>query len=384
MTAAAVWQWRQVRRHPGDNALKALAVGVSTIAFVLLMSVTDVPATAALHHVLDAVSFSNIAWTLLFYIYSIFFLLATADDDRVDPVQVHRRVILEFGVYLLFIVPGLFALLSADPGFFGKNRDPATHPTLRNIVYYVGVSGYPILAWTVGTLRAVRYLRLLSHRGARVATIGVVAALGLMMLGVNGVSLIRQGLYIVYPGSRWPPLRVLYNAGRLSGQVLLVLSIVSVPLTAAFSWLIAQRRSWGERRLARELAPLWATLVEEFPHVRLPVGALESPDHLARRPPLDRMMIEISDGLAYLAEWSTAPQAGGEVADQVGSALEAKRWFEQAPWTGSSASVGAVAELPSWEPDFAGDRWRARATWMVGLAKELRDGGLLHERMVTR
>lgn len=369
MIALTVWQWRQVRRHPGDIALKALAVGTTTIAFVLTMSVADVPQTAAIHAVLDAISFSNIAWTLLFYIYSIFFLLATMQDRERDAGRIRRRAAVEFGVYLLFLVPGLLALLTAEPGFFGRDRDPESHLTLRNAVYYVGVSLYPLLAWVVGTVRAVAYLRLLDHRGARTAVLGVVTALGLMTLGVNGVSLVRQGLYIAFPGSTWPLMRDLYNLGRISGQILLVLSLASVPLTTALAGLRERRERRRRQRYAGSLEPLWRRIVDEFPHVALPASASST---RAETPDLDRMMIEVSDGLAYLAEWSTARlPTDATVADRVADALAAKRRADDASWAGAGPTPDE-GDLPQWEPDFARHDWEARARWMVDLSQRLR------------
>lgn len=379
LIALTIWQWCQVRHHPEDAALKVLAVGVTTLAFVLTMSVADGPLTAPIHAVLHAISFTNIAWTLLFFCYSTFFLLAQIGNEARDPGRIRRRAAAEFVLYLAFLVPGLIALYTADPGFFGRDRDPDSYLTARNIIYYVGTAFYPILAWLIGTARAVGYLRLLAHRWARVAVAGVVLAMGVMAIGVNGVSLVRQGLYVAYPGSKWPIMSDLYNTGRIAGQILLAASLASVPLLTLAVRFRERREQLRKQRYAHELRPLWRTMIREFPDVELPTRGSAA----SASPGLDRLMMEVSDGLAYLAEWHSAAEPDSTTSAQIAAALDAKRQADRAPWSGQDPIAPAGEELPRWEPDFPPQDWEARAKWMLQLQSELSRMGVLAEQQLV-
>lgn len=376
MTALAVWQWLQLRRHPGDVALRVLAVGVTTIAFVLTMSI-DLPPFEYVDDLLSTISFSNIAWLFLFYCYSVFFLLAKMSDEEKERRRITRQALVEFGVYLLFLSAALLALLTGDPEFWGKYRDPEEYRSVRNLIYYTGAAVYPIALWVLGTVRAIGYLRLLRHRWARLAAIGVLVGMGMMALGVSGISVIRQILYVVYPGSRWPELRGVYNVFRLGGQMVLALALASVPLLALVVRVLERRARERKRRYARALDPLWRTLTAEFPQVCLPAVAASS----ERAPNLDRMMIEVSDGLAYLAPWADEPEGPGEagatpwsVPEQIGTALAAKRLAGGARWAESTPPPGD-RELPQWEPDFDQQDWDGRARWMTELSRRLERRG---------
>ncbi|MBP2371335.1 DUF6545 domain-containing protein [Pseudonocardia parietis] len=379
LVALTAWQWHQVRRHRHDSALKALAVGVTTLAFIMTMSVADFPLTAPIHDVLRAISFTNIAWTLLFYCFSIFFLLAQVENERHEPRRIRRQAAAEFVLYMGFLIPGLLALYTADPDFFGRDRDPDSYLTARNIIYYIGTAFYPILAWSIGATRAIGYLRMLAHTWARFAAIGVIIAMGIMAFGVNGVSLVRQGLYIAYPGSKWPVMSDLYNTGRIGGQILLVLALVSIPLVSLTARFRERRELDHKNRYAQKLQPLWKTLVAEFPDVALPSRrSAESLD-----PELGRVMIEVSDGLAYLAEWAL-PAEDESTASHVATALGAKREAAATPWAASiEPSMADEPELPQWEPDFPASEWKLRAQWMLQLQDELLHRDLLAEQPVS-
>lgn len=378
LIALTMWQWHQVRHNSGDAALKILAIGVTTLAFIMTMSVADFPLTAPIHDALRAVSFTNIAWTLLFYCFSVFFLLAQVGNERRNPKRIRRQAVAEFALYMAFLVPGLLALYTAAPDFFGRDRDPGSYLTARNIIYYIGTAFYPILAWSIGAARAVSYLRLLAHKWARTAAIGIIVAMGVMAIGVNGVSLVRQGLYIAYPGSKWPVMSVLYNTGRIGGQILLVLALVSIPL-ASLTARVRERRELDRKNwYADALQPLRRTLIGEFPDVALPSRrSTEAPN-----PEIGRTMIEVSDGLAYLAEWAL-PAEDGSVADHVASALRAKRAAADSPWARPAPpTTFDEHELPQWEPDFPASEWEARAQWMLELQNDLLHRGALTEQPV--
>ena len=377
--AFTIWQWRQVRHHRDDTALKVLAIGVTTLAFIMTMSVADIPLTSPIHAVLRAVSFTNIAWTLLFYCFSIFFLLAQVENERRDPKRIRWQVVAEFALYMCFLIPGLLAVYTAAPDFFGRDRDPDSYLTARNIIYYVGTALYPLVAWTIGTVRAVSYVRLLGHKWARMAAIGIIVAMGVMAFGVNGVSLVRQGLYIAFPGSKWPIMSVLYNTGRIGGQILLVLALASIPLASSVARIRERRERDRKNSFAEALQPLRKTLIGEFPDVALPSRRSAE----SASPELGRTMIEVSDGLAYLAEWAP-PAEDGSVATHVAAALRAKQSATgDSPWAASAApDTLDEQELPQWEPDFPAPEWEARAQWMLELQRDLLNRGVLTEQPV--
>lgn len=375
MMALATWQWRQVRRHPKDIALRILAIAVSTLAFVLTMGIDLFPFTAV-SDALSVISFSNIAWLFMFYCYAAIFLLAGAHAPGESLDERKRQALIEFGIYAVCLGAALFALLTGPPGFWGKVRDPESYRTLRNAVYFGGACGYPLIIWAVGTARAVRYFRILNHFWARVAVLGVIIGTGLMVLGVNGVSLIRQTLYAVYPGSQWPALRNWYNAGRISGQIVLALALGIAPLASygrrLQDWADNRRRA----RYRRQLEPLWRRLMTEFPQLALPragrPGAGGGPMDV---PDFERMMIEISDGLSHLAQYQQRPVPLEQLEDTrrtataVAAALELRSRQQSVRWAEEPDPL-LEPPYPLLEPDF-GARWRDRASWMVRLQQDL-------------
>lgn len=361
MVAVAVWQWAQIRRHPSDAALRIMAAGVTTIAVVLISSI-ELPPIEYVHDLLHEITFTTIAWVFLFYCYSVFFLLAKASSGDLERRSVTRRALLEFGVYVVLIACLMVVSFTVDRSFW-RNQTPEEVRSFRNVAYYLLVDGYPIILWTLGTVRAVGYLCLLGHRWARLATLGVVIGMGMMAAGVDAVTLVGVGARIVdSPEAQIPWLRALYNPLRLGGQVLLALALASAPL-ATLVIRLRERRALG-RGQARDLELLWRMLVDEFPQLRLPTS---DPDD--RPPPVDRMMIEISDGLAYLAPWATDDRTSA-VHVQISDALAAKRTATTRSWSEVPPFVSS-GDLPQWEPDF--DRQdRRRARWMAELARELR------------
>lgn len=375
MVALATWQWRQVRRHPHDIALRILAIAVSTLAFVLTMGIDLFPFTVV-HDALSVISFSNIAWLFMFYCYAAFFLLAGARAPGESVDERKRQALIEFGIYAACLGATLFALLTGPPGFWGKVRDPESYCTLRNAVYFAGACGYPLIIWAVGTSRAIRYFRILNHFWARMAVLGVIIGTGLMVLGVNGVSLIRQTLYVVYPGSQWPVLRDWYNAGRISGQIILALALGIAPLASygrrLQDWVDDRRRA----RYRRQLEPLWRRLMTEFPQLALPTaGRSGASDDSAAAPDFERMMIEISDGLAHLAQYQRQPVPVEQLHDTrrtaaaIAAALERRARQRSVRW---AEDPDPLLEPPYslLEPDF-GANWRERASWMARLQQDL-------------
>jgi hypothetical protein len=375
MVALATWQWRQVARHRNDIALRILAVAVTTLAFVLTMGIDLFPFTVV-SDALSVISFSNIAWLFMFYCYAVFFLLAGAGAPGRTLAQRKRQALIEFGVYCLCLVAALIALKTGDPGFWGKYRDPESYRTIRNWVYVGGASVYPLVIWSIGTVRALRYLRMLNHYWARVAIIGVILGTGGMVMGVNGVSLIRQTLYVVYPGSRWPELQTWYNAGRMGGQILLAFALGAAPIAAFVARLRDLADSRRRARYRKQLEPLWRTLMVEFPHLTLPTsGFTATSGHPDSTPAFERMTIEISDGLSHLAQYQQRPYPVNQLrdvetaADAVLAALEMRERQRGVRWAEEPESL-VDPPYSQLEPDF-GSRWRERVQWMIELQREL-------------
>jgi hypothetical protein len=201
LVAVAAWEWRQLLRHPQDIALRVLTAGLTVIALVVTLS-TPIAIFEPLHAALEVISFSNIAWSAIIYCYSVFFLLARLGGSSLGAGR--RKVRVEF-LWLLSSIAVMFLVTkTAPPGTWHNPRIPEDYRTWRNIVFYLSVDGYCMVIWALGTWRASAYLRQLRHRGVRIAVTAVIAGATGMVLAVNGISLLRQGLYIAFPGSTWP------------------------------------------------------------------------------------------------------------------------------------------------------------------------------------
>lgn len=375
MGLLAIWQWRQLYRHPDDRVLRPLTFGVTVVAIVLVGGI-DAPPFTWVHPYTNRIS--NFALMFLFFCYSVFFLLARMSDPDRNSARAVKRVRIEFVIGVAFVSVQYIARdLGVDDEWW-TSRSIERYASVRNWTYYLAGSGYMLTIWAVGTIRAVRYLRTVNHRWARVAIIGVIVSTGLITFGVDLIPLVRQVWYLFNAGDRWPFFTHLYNFGRLTGQCLLAVSLCAAPLAALVSTIKRRQERRLEVVLAERLSPLWRLLSAEFPHIALPTGTSE----MVGQPRLDRMVIEVSDGLAYLAPWafprSEAPPA---VADDVAAALRNKQVFDEARWAGQDPPV-ADGDLPQWEPDLSS--WRERAQWMVELSDDLRQRDALPTNLVER
>ncbi|MBP2371963.1 DUF6545 domain-containing protein [Pseudonocardia parietis] len=369
MVALAIWQWCQLYRHPKDLALRPLALGVTAIALLLTLGI-DAPPFTYIHTFSNEIT--NGTWAFLFFCYSVFFLLARLSDTSLDPAPVWRRIRIEFAIYLFFVAVSYIALRGGVDSSWWASRSIERYASFRNWAYYLTNAGFVLILWGVGTVRAIRYLKLLTHRWARVTVVGVVIATGLMAWGVDGISLARQAWYLFNAGERWSGFTTLYNIGRLGGQALLAIALSVAPLLALATTIRERAQGRQKRDLARKIRPLWRTLSAEFPHVALPAASTIS----APGPQLDRMMIEVSDGLAYLAPWATSSSTEDDtsVPDEVAAALTNKHSSGQARQA-AAHSDHAIEVLPQWEPEFR--NWRERADWMAALTRELDKRGSL-------
>ncbi|MGM0724579.1 MAG: DUF6545 domain-containing protein [Actinomycetota bacterium] len=116
----------------------------------------------------------------------------------------------------------------------------------------------------------------------------------------------------------------------------------------------------------------------EFPHIALPTSTPQT----VRPPRLDRMVIEVSDGLAYLAPWAPPrAEAPSTVVADIAMALSNKHAFGVARWTGQHRHV-TDDELPQWEPEVSS--WRERALWMAKLSDALQQRDVLPMDLAER
>ena len=372
MVALAIWQWCQLYRHPKDLALRPLTLGVTAIALLLVLGI-DAPPFTYIHTFSNEIV--NGTWAFLFFCYSVFFLLARLSDTSLDPARVWRRISIEFAICAFFVAASYVALRGWVDSSWWQSRSIERYSSFRNWAYYLTNAGFVLVLWVVGTVRAIGYLKLLAHRWARVAVIGVIIATGLMTWGVDGISLARQAWYLFNAGDRWSGFTTLYNIGRLSGQALLAIALSVAPLLALTATIRETAQDRQKRDLARKIRPLWRTLSAEFPHVALPAASTAA----APGPQFDRMMIEVSDGLAYLAPWTSSSSAEGapSIPDAVAAALTNKHSSGQARQA-TAHSDHAIDVLPQWEPEFR--NWRERADWMADLTWELEKRSALPQR----
>ncbi|WP_098960967.1 MAB_1171c family putative transporter [Pseudonocardia sp. N23] len=370
LLAIAAWEWRQLLRHPQDIALRVLTAGLTVIALVVTLS-TPIAVFEPLHAALDVIFFSNIAWSAIIYCYSVFFLLARLGGAALGAGR--RKVEVEF-LWLLCSIAVMFLVTkTAPPGTWHTPRIPEDYRTWRNIVFYLSVDGYCMVIWVLGTWRALAYLRQLKHRWARIAVAAVIAGATGMVLAVNGISLLRQGLYIAFPGSTWPALRTYYNIGRLGGQVLLAAGLAAVPLAALLPRLWDRIDEMAKRRYVRQMTPLWERLTSDFSYVVLPEFAGETASRRATVR-FERMTAEITDALAELAPYCSHESPSGladpqEAAAAIDAALTRVAEDRAARWAGAGYEP-RMPPYPMLEPDF-GSRWRAQAQWMIRVGQSL-------------
>jgi hypothetical protein len=359
LVAITAFELVQLTRRRDDLPLRFMVMGVGCLAFVVTTGLPVAP-FEPLHDFLGTFAFSNIAWMFMAYCFSAFFLLA----DHTRPLAVRRRrAALGFAVLVLAVTGMILVQKTAPPGTWHSPRIPADYRTWRNIAYYLLVDGYALVVWTIGALRALRYLRQIEHAWARAALVLVMVGTAGMAIGVDGVGLVRQALYIAFPGSKWPYLRTVYNVGRLGGQILLALGLALAPLATQ----AVRLREWQDRRLRSRsllrIAPLWLLLTQEFPHVILRKDGAGSGSSAWRSRSYDRAAAEVADGLARLAPYCDPASDGRSAADQVENAL-ARR----------AAGPPGRAPFPRIEPDFG--CWQDRARWMADLSRELERRGV--------
>lgn len=359
LVAITAFELVQLTRRRDDLPLRMMVMGVGCLAFVVT---TGLPVAwfEPLHDFLATFAFSNIAWMFMAYCFWAFFLLA--DHTRLPAVR-KRRAAVGFVVLVLAVTGMILVEKTAPPGTWHSPRIPADYRTWRNIAYYLLVDGYALVVWAMGALRALRYLRQLEHTWARAALVMVIVGTAGMAIGVDGVSLVRQALYIAFPGSKWPHLRTVYNIGRLGGQILLALGLALAPLATQ----AVRLREWQDKRLRsrslQRIAPLWLLLTQEFPYVILrKEGDGSDPSGWSSRS-YDRAAAEVADGLARLAPYCDPASDGRSAADHVESAL-ARR----------AAGPPGRPPFPRIEPDFG--CWQDRARWMADLSRELERRGV--------
>jgi hypothetical protein len=373
LVAVAVWQWRQLVRNPKDLPLQVLVTGVSSIAFVLTLGL-PFDFFEPLHEALDPIYFSNIAFSLMICSYAVFFFLVGPTQKTLG--EQRRRMVYEFAGLAAAMAVMLVVAMTAPPGTWHSPRLPEDYRTWQNIVFYLSSSGYTFAIWILGTIRALRYLRRLVHPWARTAVTLVVLGTAAMEVGVDAISLLRQLLYIVYPGSKWPLLKDLYNIGRLGGQIILAAGLAAAPLAALVPRARDSLDGVRKRRYTRRLQPLWQRLTDEFPYIVLP----HPHDALQRRQTsvharFELLISEITDGLAHLAPYyppDHADPAGvsdpHQAAVTIDHALRARAEARRVRWAGGERET-ALPPYPKIEPDFAG--WRDRARWMAEVGHEL-------------
>jgi hypothetical protein len=373
LVAVAVWQWRQLVRNPRDIPLQVLVVGVSSVAFVVTLGLPfDI--FEPVRKALDPIYFSNIAWSLMICSYAVFFVLVGSTWKSFG--EKRRRAIYEFSGMAAAMAVMLVVEMTAPPGTWHNPRRPEDYRTWQNVVFYLSNSGYTFAIWILGTVRALRYLRRLAHPWARAAVTLVVLGTAAMEIGVDGIVLLRQFLYIVYPGSKWPLLADLYNIGRLGGQIILVVGLAAAPVAALVPRARDALDGVRKRQYTRRLQPLWQRLTDEFPYIVLPHPQddreLRQPNAHAR---FELLISEITDGLAYLAPYCPPDSAsGGGVSDPyraaytIDFALTARAEARRVRWAGGEQETPLPPYLKI-EPDFAS--WRGRARWMAEVGHEL-------------
>ncbi|MFR9802610.1 MAB_1171c family putative transporter [Pseudonocardia sp. RS010] len=374
LVTVAAWQWRQLLRHPKDLPLRVLVVGVSSIAFVVTFGL-PFGIFEPLHEALDVVHFSNIAWAVMIWSFAAFFLLVGPADGNLT--ERWRQATRELGMIAAAMAVMLLVQYMAPPGTWHYPRIPEDYRTWQNIVFYLSSSAVPFALWVLGTVRAVRFLQDLRHAWARIAVMLVVGGAGAMEVGVDGIVLLRQALYIAFPGSKWPVLTTLYNVGRLGGQITLAAGLAAAPLAALVPRMRDGVDDLHRRVYVRRLHPLWQRLTDEFPYIVLP-ETHETRDRglTATAARCEQLMSEITDGLAHLAPYCSQhpadpsgianPQQAAKTIDDGLTTLAASRRIR---WSGGEYQT-PLPPYPKLEPEFDG-KWRDRARWMTRVSREL-------------
>jgi len=366
---AAAWEWRQLVRHPGDPGVPFLAVGLTGIGLIVALSL-PFPLFKPAADLVASTYTANIAWTVVIYCYSAFFLVTSGNAPEGAPeiLAARRRAAREF---LGVILAAALMFLALKTGTWHSPRIPADYRTWQNLLFYLSVDGYPLAVWILGTCRAVGSLRRFVHVWAQVAVFTVIVGVSAMVIGVDGVSLLRQGLYIAFPGSKWPSLRTWYNVGRIGGQILLSGGLVIVPLATAVGCMKDRVDLRLKKYYLDELAPLWSRLTTVFPEVMLPVKWDELGGAEAR---FERMTTEITGGLAELAPYCSHYSTAGltrphQAAVVISEALAKVEQNQRSRWAGELYEPH-FPPYSSIEPEF-GVRWRKRAGWMANVGRKL-------------
>lgn len=357
--AVTIFEARQLARHPHDPALRVLVPGLALLSFTLTISTPVWPLTV-LDDLQDDSGVGNAIWVTMSWCYAAFFLLADRSGDR----DRQKRLVLATGIGLVVSVAAHLVVAAARPS--DAPRTPGYWASWENYGFTLTSYGYALFLYVLGTMWAVSYLRRIRHRWLRAAVQLVAVGGGAMSVGVDLITMVRSLiLYVLFPGVKYPGLSVLYNTGRLGGQLLLAGGLLLAPIAATVYRARQRRDARRQAEFAASLERLWTRLIAEFPFVVLSSEKLERS--------FDRRTSEIADGLSLLAPYVPidkrigGDRSAGGSADMITAAFAARA---AARAKGDVEDAWNEGPYPALEPDFGTD-WRRRAEWMRQLSSEL-------------
>lgn len=363
--AVAVWELVQLARRREDLPLRVLAPGLVCLAFAATLGIH----TPLLHPIQDFFGSSwrylvNGAWSTMSFCFAAYFLLA---NPAIPAARRKRSALVELGV-LVAALTIMVLVHEVAPATWHRPMSAEQYRSWPNIVWSFAVDGYALFAWGLGVARARALRRRLRHPWARAAFWLVMVGSTAMALGVDAVSLIKQAIRAVTPDADLGLLSALYSVGQLGGQFVLALGLALVPLGTALITLRSRVDRRRRARFARQLAPLWQTLVGEFPYIAVESTGPE------RDGGFDRLTVEITDGLSELAR--DCPTPAGDVRNpQVAANVIAAGLEHRAERRRAGEHWDPEPPYPRIQPDLSD--WRERTRWMIAVSQELRTRGVL-------
>jgi hypothetical protein len=379
MTAAtlivvAIRQTVQLRHHPDDLPLRALAPGLICVAIDSTVNIPGSPLQDLGHQLLGHAYplLANFLWAAMAYCFATFFVVADPNRPRARRVR-----FAQIGLGVLLVSTLIQALLPAlHPTAYG--RGAAGQVDYRDWAVLLGdplYSAVDLAFWTVGLVGAVRYVRALEHpwlRGSvRVVCLGVVG-----MAEVDLMSFVKDTIRAVedvhYP-EHYPITTAIYITGLLGGQAALAVGLVLPVIAAPIARLVRRYERAVQSRYSAQMRPLWEVLTAAFPYVVLPDDQRgEQPAGHDPQADFERLTTEITDSLAQLAPfYGAAGLSSTNASTGMRDPTAAAKVIRAALRLREAGADRAEPPFPRMEPDH--HNWRRRARWMIRISRALKD-----------
>jgi hypothetical protein len=361
LVGVALRELVQLARYPRDPALRVLAPGLVCLASAASLGIPELVLPIArelvghwLGPVLDAF------WQVMAFSFAAFFALA---DPRTPIAQRLRTARREFAVLLIVVVATTAIIICSDRQILPR---AALYRSWWTFFEDLIGDGYVIIVVAIGVVRAVRYLRLITHPWLRRSVVMVVLGASAMAIGVDVAGATIDATHAVLGPSgprRLPVLDVVYIVGLLGGQTALAIGLVLPSLAEIVNRVRSAPDEVLRARFARGTTPLWRELTSAFPHLVLERGRDDGGAFA-------RSTSEISDALSQLAPYYATAGLPSTAATGLPDPALAAPVIAAALRAQADGAQRAQPPYPRIEPEFP--TWRERARWMMRLSNEVR------------